>query len=175
MQLPNSRIELAASTESSRYTLQAVKLDVEKKRMMATDGHILAIVPCEVSADDHSALISTDSIKRIRAMQKRAKLVPVQVRTNGKVTAVAPGETAEYDLSTGTFPNVDAVIPATDGPCTICINAELLLRLATALTPDMDKHNPPIVKLWIKDAHSSILVKTSKNPDAVGVMMPCRA
>jgi len=58
MKLPEAKIELAASDEASRYTLQAVKLDVEHKRIMATDGHILAIVPCEVSPDDHSALLS---------------------------------------------------------------------------------------------------------------------
>jgi DNA polymerase III sliding clamp (beta) subunit (PCNA family) len=177
MKLPEAKVELAAATESSRYTIQAVKLDVEKKRIMATDGYILAIVPCEVSDKDQSALISTDTIKQIRAMQKRAKSIPVEVTTNGKAVAVGAGETAEYELANGQFPNVDMVIPkgeGYEGGCTVCLNADLLLRLAKALQPEVDKWTPPVVQLWIKDQSSSVLVKCSKNPEAVGVIMPCR-
>ena len=90
MRLPVGKIEQAASTEESRkplstsYTLKAVKLDVETKRMMATDGHILAIVPVEVDATDHSGLLSVDSMKQIRAMQRRSKPIPVNIAVNGK-------------------------------------------------------------------------------------------
>jgi len=177
MRLPEAKIELAASTEESRYTLKAVKLDVAGKRIMATDGHILAIVPCEVGDKDKDALLSLDSIKQIRAMQKRAKSVPVEVTTNGKATAVGAGETAEYELINGTFPNVDAVIPKGgkyEGPCTVSLNAELLLRLAKALQPEVDKRNPPVVQLWIKDGNSGVLVKCDDNPEAIGVIMPYR-
>lgn len=170
MKLPDARIELAASTEASRYTLQAVKLDVEHKRIMATDGHILAIVPCEVSAEDHASLIPLDAMKQLRAMQKRSKSVPVEIRTNGKIEAVGRGEAASFEPTTGQFPNVDMVIPQS-GPATITLNVELLYRLAKAMISPDDEL---IVSLTIKDAQSGVLVKTSKNPDAVGVIMPCR-
>jgi DNA polymerase III sliding clamp (beta) subunit (PCNA family) len=173
VKLPLSQIELATSPEPSRYTLQAVKLDVENKRIMATDGHILAIVPCEVSPEDHSALISTEAIKQLRAMQKRAKSVPVEVRTNGKVTATGVGETAEFDLATGQFPNVDMVVPKFDGPATISFDVELLMRLAKAMHTK-DKSSPQFVSLYIKDTQSPILVKSHGNKEAVGVLMPCR-
>lgn len=171
MKLPASQVELAAATDVSRYTLQAVKLDVEHKRIMATDGHILAIVPCEVSPEDHSALISTEAIKQLRAMQKRAKSVPVQVRTNGKVTATGKGETAEFELATGQFPNVDMVIPKHDGPATITLDVELLMRLAKAMNT---KGSKLVVSLYVKDQVSGVLVKASGNTEAIGVIMPCR-
>lgn len=172
MRLPESKIELAASTEESRYTLKAVKLDVEHKRIMATDGHILAIVPCEVTAQDHSVLIPTDSMKQLRAMQKRSKSVPVEIHTNGKIEATGKAEQASFEVMQGQFPNVDMVVPKYDSPLvTIRLNAELLYKLAQAITPAGESL---IVSLTIKDSQSSVLVKTSKNEDAIGVIMPCR-
>ena len=176
MRLPVGKIEQAASTEESRCTLKAVKLDVENKRMMATDGHILAIVPVEVDATDHSGLLSVDSMKQIRAMQRRSKSIPVNIAVNGKATATGKSETSEFELVTGQFPNVDAVIPTGEkyeGPATVCFNVDLLVRLAKALGAD-EAHQGTIVQLWIKDASSPVLVKTSENPEAIGVLMPYR-
>lgn len=170
MKLPETEIELAAGKDELRYTLKAVKFDVEGKRIMATQGHILAIVPCEPSKDDHSALIPLDAVKNIRAMQKRAKSVPVEVHTNSKITAQGPGEQAEFEAMNGQFPNVDMVVPKDDAATlTIGINAELLYQLARAITP---KGESLIVKLQIKDAQSSVKV-TSTLKGAVGVIMPC--
>jgi DNA polymerase III sliding clamp (beta) subunit (PCNA family) len=175
MRLPQSKIEMAASDEESRYTLRAVKVDKENKRIMATDGHILAIVPCEIGDEDHSTLIGLDSIKNIRAMQKRAKAVPVEVKLNGKVTVTGVCESAEYEVVTGQFPNVDMVVPKVeDRTIVIGLNVNLLLRLAQAMQPEIGKHDPPILELRIKDGNSSVLVKCPKNPDAIGVIMPCR-
>jgi DNA polymerase III sliding clamp (beta) subunit (PCNA family) len=177
MKLPKGKIELAAASPyESRYTLKAVKLDVENKRMLATDGHILAIVPTEVADTDHSGLIAVDSFKQIRAMQKRAKTIPVNIAVNGKAVATGKGETAEYELVSGQFPNADAAIPkgATyEGAPTIGLNVDLLMRLAKALGAD-EAHQGTIIKLWIKDGSSAVLVKTDENPEAVGVIMPVR-
>lgn len=177
MKIPKSKIELAASQEQSRYTLQAVKIDVERKRVMATDGHILAIVPLEqVSPEDHSTLISLETVKNIRAMQKRAKF-PVKVSTNGKVVAECLGERLEAEPVNGTFPNADAVIPKFEGPPTISFDVNLLKRLSAALHSDTSKGRPQHVSLWIKDGQSPILVKSTSEEDkqAIGVLMPVRA
>lgn len=172
MKLPESQIELAASQEESRYTLKAVKLDVAGKRIMATDGHILAIVPVEVSDGDHDGLISVDAMKAARKLQRAAKGVPIQANVNGKFSISGAGQSAEFDLDTGTFPNVDAIIPKFDGPPTITLDAELLLRLAKAI--ETKGYSPAYsVALWIKDANSPILVKGEQD-GAIGVIMPCR-
>lgn len=171
MKLPDARIELAADDKESQYTMQAVKLDVPGKRLLATNGHILAAIPCEVGAEDHSALLSLESIKQMRSMQKRAKSVPIAIHTNGKATVIAPSESAEFELVVGQFPNVDMVIPNYEGPATITFNVDLLVRLAKAMIPHGDKL---IVSLTVKDASSSILVTSGNAPNAVGVLMPCR-
>lgn len=179
MRLPKGKIELAAASQDknrNRYALTAVKLDVENKRMIASDGYILAIVPTDVDAQDHSGLLSVDSIKRIRAMQKREKSIPVNIAVNGKAVATGKGETSEYELVTGQFPNVDILIPKGEkyeGAPTICFNVDLLMRLAKALGAD-ESYQGSVVKLWIKDGSSPILVKTDKNKDAIGVLMSCR-
>jgi DNA polymerase III sliding clamp (beta) subunit (PCNA family) len=177
MRLPEAKIELAASNEESRYTLRAVQINKETKQAIATNGHILAVVPCEMSDEDHTGLISPDSIKQIRAMQKRSKGVPVNVLVNGKATATGTNEKAEFELVVGQFPRVDAVIPkgeGYEGECTIALNADLLLQLAKAIGA-RNYNGQHIVKLWVKDRSSSVLVKTSENVDAVGVIMPVRA
>lgn len=172
MKLPNTEIEQAASTEKSRYTLSAVKLDVTNKRMMATDGHILAIVPVEVSETDHDGLLTIDSIKQARKMHKSAKNIS-EMAVNGKFIVKAGSQQAEFELETGQFPNADAVIPKFAGPATITLDVEKLMRLAKAIK-EKNYGGERIVSLWIKDANSGILVKGSDDGDALGVLMPCR-
>ncbi len=179
MKLPSNKIEVVADKEPSRYTLNAVQVDVEHKRVMATNGHILAIVPCEVSPEDHSALMSLETVKAVRAMQKRAKSAPITVTTNNKITAEGNGERIEHEVVTGRFPNVDMVVPKFDGPPTITLSVDLLYRIAEAVHSNpIGKDNPGSISLWIKDAQSAVLVKSSEDEDkaigAVGVIMPCR-
>lgn len=172
MKLPNTEIELAACTEGSRYTLKVVKLDVANKRMLATDGHILAIVPVEVSETDHDGLLTVDSIKQARKLHKSAKGIS-EMSVNGKFTVKAGAQQAEFDLTTGQFPNADAVVPKVSGPPTVTINANLLLRLAKAIQ-EKNYAGDHIVSLWIKDANSSIVVRGKESDASIGVLMPCR-
>lgn len=179
MKIPAAKIEMAVSQEESRYTLQAVKLDVEEKAMIATDGHILAYVPVETHAEDHSALISLEAMKRIRAIQKQNKIgrseIPVKVQTNGKITVESIDSKSEFPLTEGSFPNWQLVKPQMSGLPTIAIDAALLLKLAQALSGE-NTPKKAVVKLWIKDGASAIGVRVSGAGDseAWGVIMPVR-
>lgn len=172
MKIPEAKIELATSQEASRYTLQAVKLDVEQKKLIATDGHILACIPAEVAADDHSALIALDVMKSLRAIKKQQKHGEPQVTTNGKITVESLNTRSEFPLAEGSFPNYEAVKPKMEGPHTIGIDAALLLRLAQALSGD-NTSKQARVKLWIKDANSAIGVQVN-DAGAWGAIMPVR-
>jgi DNA polymerase III sliding clamp (beta) subunit (PCNA family) len=173
MKLPNSKIEAAADKVAGRYNLNAVQLDVEHKRIMATNCSILAIVPVEVSETDQSGLISLETMTHLRGMQKRAKSVPINVAVNGKVTAEANGEKFEAELATGRFPNVDVVVPKFEGPATITFDLVLLQRLADALGPK--ENGKQVVSLYIGDPLSAIKVTRSEAPEGtIGVLMPCR-
>lgn len=171
MKIPKSKIELATSQEPSRYTLQAVHYDAEKKRFAATDGHILAVIPAEVSEGDHSGLISLDTMKALRQLQKPSKIA-LEVSTNGKISAEWGGSKIENEYATGTFPDIDRVMPKFDGKPTIGIDAALLIRLAQALSENCTNKRA-VVSLWIKDANSAIGVKVGDS-DAEGVIMPVR-
>lgn len=178
MKMPSNKIENVADKKASRYTLNAVKLDVQGKRIMATNGHILAIVPCEVETEDHSTLIPLETVAAVRALQRRAKSVPVKVTTNGKIVAEGNGERLEHEPFVGAFPNVDIVVPKFEGPATISLSVDLLYRLAEALHAEgIGANNPGHISLWIKDPQSAVLVKAvgSKDVGAVGVIMPVRA
>lgn len=194
MKIPAAKIEMAVSAEESRYTLQAIKLDTENKCFVATDGHILACVPAEVSADDHSVLIGLDTWKQLRAIAKQNKYVQPEVATNGKVTVESAGCKSEFPLAEGQYPNWQAVKPKMDspvswedvkpemdaktgryrvgGPLTIGIDAALLLKLAQAISEN-NTSKRAIVKLVIKDDKSGVGVQVSGS-DAWGVIMPVR-
>ena len=55
-----------------RPPLENVWLDIEKKRLLATDGKIMAIVPCEPEEGDISGYISPESIKTYRQASKKS-------------------------------------------------------------------------------------------------------
>ena len=181
MKIPAAKIELAASKESSRYTLQAVKLDLQLKQFMATDGHVLAVVPAEVSPEDHAGLISLETMKALRGLQKQADQTarslgrtnaefPVQM--NGKVSAEWMGVKIEHAYAEGQFPNCEAIKPKMEGSPTITLDVAMLTRLAQALSAEATAKKA-VVSLWIKDAHSGIGVKVESDKGAWGVIMPC--
>jgi len=175
MKLPEALVEKAASTQESRYTLQAVKADVEGKRIIATDSHVLAIVPCEFADGDQSTLIPLAVVKELRAMQRAQKKIPLEVAINSTIkTTGIDGATREFKALEGQFPNVDAVRPkgeAYEGAATICLDYRLLANLAEALGATKDS---PVIKLWIRDKQSAIKVQVGANPEAEGVLMPLR-
>lgn len=175
MKIPESKIELATSQESSRYTLQAVKYDVEKRVFAATDGHILAVIPATTGGnpDDHSVLIGLDAMKQLRAIAKQSRNIPPDIHTNGKIEVTSLGMKTELPVTEGQFPNYEAVKPKFEGKPTIAFDASLLLRLAQALS---EKNTPKQarVQLWITDNKSVIGVKVSDNPDGWGALMPVR-
>lgn len=182
MKFPTNKIEAAVSPEQSRYTINAVKLDVANKKLVATDGHILAAVPVEVDAEDHSALIGIDAIKSIRDIAKRDKVVPA-VNVNGKIEVVGLGTRAEHATVEGSFPDYERVIPHIEGKPTISFDVNLLVRLVDALRSEPGKKNGcKRVSLWIQDESHAIVVKAMRPSDSsthyeesVGVMLPVRA
>lgn len=175
MQLPNSKIELATSQESSRYTLAAVKYDVEAKKFVATDGHILACIPASTGGnpDDHSALIGLDAMKQLRAIAKQDKNVPPDIHTNGNISVQHLGMKTELPVVEGQFPNYEAVKPKFEGKATISFDAALLMRLAQALDGEAS-NKKAIVQLWINGESNAIGVKVSNCPEAWGALMPVR-
>jgi DNA polymerase III sliding clamp (beta) subunit (PCNA family) len=176
MKLPKSKIELVAGDEAG-FSLNNVKLDVEGKRMLAINGHALAIIPIEVEEGDHSALIPVEVLKALRTFANRTKQKDLRISVNGMIKAEFKGEKQEHALGEGTFPNADLVVRLVrqpEGPATIIFNAQTLLNLVKALS-DPTAPNSDVISIWVKDGQSSIILKSSSNPDAIGMLMPCRS
>lgn len=178
MNTPQAAIEAAAATDNGRYSLNAVQLDVEKKRLLATDGHILASIPVVPAADDHSGLIPVDAFKAARRMQRETKQ-DAMIAVNGSVRLTAGNVQAEFQKADGTFPNWERVMMPAKGRCTIAFDVDLLVRLAKAIdTRDTStqKSRPRYVEFWVKDQSSAIAVKVQGCPDdSIGVLMPVRS
>ena len=104
MKVPSSKIEKAAAKKDVRYYLNAPYLDVEKCRLVATDGNQLVVVPLHPHdvAEDVSGSIPADAIK--------------DARTNGhfidasdKDFVVVNGR--RFERVDCTYPDIDRVIP----------------------------------------------------------------
>lgn len=167
MKIPLTKIELACEKKANRYILNAVKYDVEGKRIIATDGYIVAVVPVEVEDGDVSCLIPVNAVTAMR----KAKLPKVTL--NGHVRIDSTDGSQEFTFVTGQYPNVDAAMPSGEdyaGEPTITLDAEQLLRLAKAIRSG----DSAAVSLWIKDASSVVLVRGGKESEAFGAIMPKR-
>lgn len=133
------RIEEACWAEKGREPLQAPHLDVENKRLVATDGRIMAILPVHPEEGDMSGPVPIEAIQASRKARER-------IHCNGLV-AVEGGPTyARPDL--GTFPALWKDI--TDkgvtewfaqetkaaGSVHLALDVDLLMSLAKALGKD---------------------------------------
>lgn len=151
MKAPETMIEKACATRDIREWLNTPILDVERSRMLASDGMIAAVVPVTVAADDHSGPVPIESLKRCRK-GSRAKYDDA-LRLNG-CAALPDGSTMPRpSYGEGLPPVVEALdkiindARVTDREPDLIVDAALLLRLAEALN-HAGKGNTS-VQLWI--------------------------
>ena len=135
MKMRNTKIESAVDSKEMRLHLTEPFLDVENKRLVATDGKILTAIKVEVEPDDVSGYISKDALVAARKIAKKYEEETIEIRANGSLELKNGDKFNRPDL--GTFPNVDNILNnlETDPAKTIRlgINAKLLLDLAKSL------------------------------------------
>lgn len=159
------KIESASEGKKGlRLQLRDAYLDVEKNRVLATDGYVAAIVPVEIEAGDTSGYIPTEALTQARkATAKKADAIALMC--NGSVTL--PDNRTFPRENLGTFPNVDLVIPKPETRnFTTGLDVKLLVKLADALGTDYldlsyDTTSP----------YGPILV-TPHSKQGTGVLMP---
>lgn len=136
-------IERAASKDETRPHLAHCYLDVEKQRLVATDGHMLAMVPVtdlDMSPGpcpkDESGAVHPDVIKQARKMTPKA-LGDAVVSANGQHVFVGGASMPRPEKGSLSFPPYEQVIPAyrdgNEGTVTIGLDAKLLLELTKAI------------------------------------------
>lgn len=168
----SNKVELIASRDECRPHLLHTHLDVEKKRLCATDGHRLVILPVVVEDGDVSGAVSTEAIKAARkGPEARGGGGEIVIGANGKL-AIAGGPSyprpSEVDCK---FPPVDRVVPdAKNHTVTIGLNAKYLWELAQAL-------GTVEIHIAINPDEELSPIRVTKNgneSDGIGVLMPCK-
>lgn len=171
------KIEGVVARENTRYAITGVKLDAERKRLLATDGRMLVELPIPAMKDETTAILPCETFK---ACRKGGKDVTCRIHCDGEQVTVS-GRSDEKKLpveTKGKFPDVDEVLKdAFDGKHTVrlCLNVAYLKKVADALGSD-------IVELYIKVKPGTKIVtkpigvrprgEEPPAPDARGVIMP---
>ena len=177
MKALHSKLELAVDNSKGSYrpVLTQAHLDVETSRLMATNGHILAVVPVDVEPGDVSGPVSIDAIKAARKTDKRCE--QYEIKCNGSLE-LSDGQSFPREGEFPQYPDVDSVSRQVDKPAdfTINLNAELLYKLAQAI--GADKKGDYRVRLSFRDIHSdkqkTAIEVTNPANEAHGLLMPMR-
>jgi len=183
MKLPRTKIWEAAATDKERPTLTNVHYNVEKKRLEAADGFILAVCPVEPDNKDKGGIVPVDVIKGAMKASTRKGKVPTMTETvEGFIAGVANNGTESivgnsYLPVEGQFPDVDAITPKGEPEYVMTIDAELLYRLAMAICEDKSGGNKPLlhVRLYKYSHTSPIRVEPGPqrlNRENWGLIMP---
>jgi hypothetical protein len=190
MKIPRQKIELASSTEETRYTLRGVFADVKNNRVCATDGHMMAIAAAEFAPDDQAGVISLRAMREARAAAKRVprgmrkptakNFFEQTIRLLKRVCTLKShdGEVQVLQRPTGTFPEYIKVIPAVKGRPDAILNSKLLQQLMAAVTTDEVPGRTDSIAIWIDHApgcptEKCVLIAPLVG-NALGVLMPMR-
>lgn len=182
MKIPNTKFEKCAAEARNdpRTYLSQPWLDVDKKRLLTTDGHVMAVIPVEVDNDDTTGHVPMDAVKAARKVyRKDSELLLEKEHANVYGTRFPRGDLGKY-------PNVDQIIEPLNngkGDPDVVLDARLLYNLAQALI-ECKSTEQARVKLYFKRNEKGEVDKTCAlrveglGPNALagafGVIMPCR-
>ncbi|MGH9522715.1 MAG: hypothetical protein ACRD3E_09310 [Terriglobales bacterium] len=158
MKAPSNEVELAVSSEDTRYQLKDVLLDAENGRIIATDGHM--IVRTAVDMDGlRSGVVPPGLLRLARAF-------------SGDVTCIGDELVIRVKLDdSAKYPKSDSLKwGAYSGSPSVTLNLELLKQLVTAMD---EKGGDPSFSMWIKGPTDPILVAFHRG-QSVGLLMPQR-
>ena len=170
--LKELRIEECVSEDASKFVINHVCLDGDQ--LIATDGRILAVVPCERSEGDVDGLIPVAALRAARKLAN-GKFTHLLMRCEEKQCVLVDGSTVPrpQDMK---FPQWKKVVPSDNRPvhCKIAFNPDLLMAVSKAF-------GGTAVVLQIAGDIDSIVIKPTAKPgervsssDAKGIMMPMR-
>lgn len=171
MKLKNKyKIERAASNDETRYEINNIKINGEKKQLIATNGKILACVPVEIEKDDDigSGVLTKGAIIEARKQGKRSGMT--EIKLNGSFEMPNKAQLPRPDKSnTGVFPYYEQAIPKRKTHFAVTINPDLLMDLVKALGHE---HGNGVTLEFSKDNLDSIVVRT--DTESIGVMIPMK-
>lgn len=163
--------ELICRRDGLRESLKSVYLDAENKKLVATNGVAMVVIPCSVDNGEKSGLIPSVAFQWARKCEGVMRLI-------GKV-ASALGMFATRPK--GLFVDWKSADPGyregSNGTATISFNPEELLRLCRAMGISSFK-GKGIALTFRPGSYDAILVTETTSDispgEAIGFLMPCR-
>jgi hypothetical protein len=148
MKIPRScRIEGVVGEDFARLGITNAELEVDRRRLVATNGKVIAIVEVQVDNGDVSGPVSLEALKAARANIRPRSADPhilcsaTVLKTHGPPQSGMP---IDLPRPTTVFPPYNAVVPectpGEPGTITVGLDAQLLLDLARALGAE-DRHS----------------------------------
>jgi len=169
----NTRIELACSKDRNRLAISEPYFD--GKRILATTGTILAVIPVEYAEGETPDTEGYIPIKAIEHSKKTKKTLKGNINLTDGEVKITSDETKYKRHDLGKYPSIDNIIPAeSKDDVTIKFNPQLLLNLALAIGSEgcvSLTFNP---KSELKPIKVTPKSSEMKNPGAFGIIMPMR-
>ena len=133
MRIPQCEVEQLISKDDIEPYRHYVYFDRDKKLLVVTNGHAMAIIPAEdVNESDTSGFITEEAIK---AARKQKGGPQGMVKLNDVIEIIdGPTFPRPKESAVGKFVDWERVVPKETSGRTISLDAELLYKLARALT-----------------------------------------
>ena len=163
------RTMYAASTDETRYNLNGVYLEVvgetNQLRLVATDGHRLAMVESEIPGDltplQSGVIIPRKGLAELKRLLDEDMVDEIELAFEGNSGLARGGEvTLVMRLIEGEFPNYEQVIPG-ESSVQVIVDADRLSRALRRVVL-MSSQRSRAVKLEIGDRKLTV---SSTNPD----------
>lgn len=176
------KLEEACSTDANREGITSPWIEPNGEsaklvtgigpRAIATDGRILAVVPCELEQADTGNRIAIKALKEARKVGG-SKVESAWLQTTEAASITRDG--AHYPVTQITPPNMAGIVPdehRAPAVVKIRLDASLLLRLAKALGSEQER-----VMLEISSENDVVIVRPCGENfnEAFGLIMPVRA
>lgn len=172
MKLPDTEIEKACTVKGNRAYLNQPWLDVKNRKLVASDGHIMAVHDVKPTNDDTIGPITIEAIKTARKLK----------RTNHNTLQTLPdaltmlGAKFDRPKGVGSFHNYEQVVPTEfrvppDSKPHLILDADQLLRLAKALNK---KGKEQRVCLWLPISKDAAVYVKGSSDSGFGLIMPLR-
>ena len=172
MKLPDTEIEKACATKDNRAYLNQPWLDAANKKLIATDGAVIAIHTIEVDKNDTTGPITIEAIKTARKLKYDYHGILMATPNSLCVT----GDVFARPKGVGVMPKYEQVIPEEfttppQGKPHLIINADQLLRLAKTLNK---KGALQRVCLWFPTKKDAAIYVKGSSESGFGLIMPLK-
>lgn len=178
------QLQKAVSGDACRFVLQHIYGDVyqDKTVAVASDGHIMAVVPAEFESPEDIGVVPIEAYKEARksspkssgkrrsrfAQKPKTEPAMVSIQLNGKAEVKTNKATVIFERDTEAFkvPGWPKVVPQGEPKQKLYFNAASLYRLAQALGDDA-------IELSIYEGGGAMQVRGGNSKtDAFGLIMP---